>query len=98
MPSRTAQAENPARTSGVSRIGQRRQVVIPKQISDALALAGGFHGGTAENGCVTMKPKKLVDAGDTLTAADAKKLRQALRQLKAGKTKTWSQVKHGLRL
>jgi hypothetical protein len=53
---------------------------------------------TAENGRVAIKPKKLVDAGDTLTAADAKKIRHALQQLKPGKTKPWSHVKHGLGL
>src|ERR1035438_1907113 len=69
MPSRTIQAERTAPTSAVSRIGQRRQVVIPKKIFDALALAeGDFMEVTAENGRVAMQPTKPVDAGDTLTA------------------------------
>jgi hypothetical protein len=42
-----------------------------------------------------MKPRY---AGDNLTAAEAKKVRHAVQQIKAGKTKPWSQVKHGLGL
>jgi uncharacterized membrane protein YgcG len=51
---------------------------------------------TAESGRVSVKPKRLVDADDTLTAAEAKKLRHALKQLKEGKTRPWSQVKYDL--
>jgi AbrB family looped-hinge helix DNA binding protein len=99
MPSRTAQAENPAGASALSRIGQRRQVVIPRKVFDALALAeGDFMEVTVENGHVAMKPRKSLDARYDLTAADAKKLRHAMQQIKAGKTKPWSQVKHGLDL
>jgi AbrB family looped-hinge helix DNA binding protein len=99
MPSRTIQAERTARTSAVSRIGQRRQVVIPKKIFDALALAeGDFMEVTAENGRVAMKPTKPVDAGDTLTVADAKKVRHAMKQVEAGKTRPWPRVKHDLGL
>jgi hypothetical protein len=53
---------------------------------------------TTENGCVAMKPKKLVDADDTLTASEARKVRHALKQLKAGKTRQWPQIKHELDL
>ena len=99
MSSRTIQAERAARTSAVSRIGQRRQVVIPKKVFDALALAeGDFMEVTAENGRVAMKPKKPVDRGDALTAADAKKVRHAMQQITAGKTRPWAKVKHDLGL
>jgi AbrB family looped-hinge helix DNA binding protein len=64
MPTRTIEAERTARPGAVSRIGQRRQVVIPKKVFDALALAeGDFMEVTAENGRVAMKPKKVVPAG-----------------------------------
>ena len=53
---------------------------------------------TAENGHLAMKPTKPVDAGDTLTVADAKKVRHAMQQLKAGKTEPWPGVKHDLGL
>jgi AbrB family looped-hinge helix DNA binding protein len=59
MPTRTAQADSSARTGALSRIGQRRQVVIPKEVFDALALAeGDFTEVTAENSRVAMKPRK----------------------------------------
>jgi len=83
----------------VSRIGQRRQVVIPKKVFDALALAeGDFMEVTVENGRVAMRPKKPVDVGGMLTAADAKKVRHAMKQIKEGKTRPWPEVKHGLGL
>jgi|ERR1035438_7761832 AbrB family looped-hinge helix DNA binding protein len=99
MPSRTIQAERSAPTGAVSRIGQRRQVVIPKKVFEALALAeGDLMEVTAEDGRLAMKPKKPVDSGDTLTAADAKKVRHAMKQVGAGKTRPWSKVKHDLGL
>ncbi len=45
-----------------------------------------------------MKPKKLVDADDTLTAAEAKKVRHGLKQAREGKTQPWAKVKHELGL
>lgn len=41
------------------------------------------------------RPKRLVNADDTLTAAEAKKVRHGLKQVREGKTRPWSQVKHG---
>jgi AbrB family looped-hinge helix DNA binding protein len=83
----------------ISRIGQRRQVVIPKSIFDALRLReGDFVEVTARGGLVSMKPKKLVDADDTLTAAEAKKVRRGLKQAREGKTQPWAKLKHELGL
>jgi AbrB family looped-hinge helix DNA binding protein len=99
MPTKTLQQKRPAKAMVVSRIGQRRQIVIPKEVFDALHLAeGDFMEVTAENGRVAMKRKKLVDADDTLTAAEAAKVRHAEIQVKTGKTRPWSQVKHELGL
>ena len=53
---------------------------------------------TSEHGKVSMKPKKLVDPDDALPAAEAEKLRQAIKHAKAGKTKPWTQLKHELGL
>jgi AbrB family looped-hinge helix DNA binding protein len=97
MPNRDIQVSGAGAPAALSRIGQRRQVVIPKKIFDAMRLkAGDFMEVTAESGRVSMKPKKLVDADDTLTPAEAKKLRHGLKQLKEGKTRPWNQVKHDL--
>jgi AbrB family looped-hinge helix DNA binding protein len=91
MPNRSSQQAHPV---GLSRIGQRRQVVIPKVILDALHLReGDFVEVTAQDGSVSLKPKKSTDSDDTLTAAEARKVRRGLKQLKAGKTVPWSQVK-----
>jgi AbrB family looped-hinge helix DNA binding protein len=99
MPTRSTQGEEGGRLGAISRIGQRRQIVIPKRIFDAMKLKeGDFMEVTAAVGRVSLKPKKLVDADDTLTPEEAKKVRYGLKQLKEGKTRPWSQVKHGLSL
>jgi AbrB family looped-hinge helix DNA binding protein len=52
----------------ISKLGQRRQVVIPKQIWDALGLESGDYVEVQQvKGTVVIKPKKLVDAEDVLT-------------------------------
>ncbi len=95
MSSRTVPAE-PSRTT-ISRIGQRRQVVIPKVIFEALQLQeGDFMEITTEAGRVFMKPKKLVDADDVLTKEEERKVRKGEAQLKRGESKPWRAVKHGL--
>ena len=72
MPATTLQPKRTTKTTVVSRIGQRRQVVIPKEVFDALNLAeGDFLEVTAQNGCVAMKRKRLDDASNTLTPAEA---------------------------
>jgi len=79
--------------AALSRIGQRRQVVIPKKIFDAMRLKeGDFMEVTAERGLVSMKPKRLVDWDETLTA-EAKMIRHGLTQAKERKTRPWSQIK-----
>jgi AbrB family looped-hinge helix DNA binding protein len=52
----------------ISKLGQRHQVVIPKEICDALGLhEGDFVEVTSTEGQVIIKPKTLVDADDVLT-------------------------------
>jgi AbrB family looped-hinge helix DNA binding protein len=81
----------------VSRIGQRRQVVIPKKLFEALQLQeGDFVEVTVERGRLAMQPKRLVDVDDILTSSQAAKVRQGEAQLKAGKSKPWRTVKHEL--
>jgi AbrB family looped-hinge helix DNA binding protein len=88
---------NSARSAVVSRIGQRRQVVIPKRVFDALQLQeGDFVEVTVERGRLAMQPKRLVDVSDVLTKSEAAKVRQGEGQLKAGRSKPWRAVKHDL--
>ena len=50
----------------ISKLGQRRQVVIPKEICDELGLQeGDFVEVTQVKGHVIITPKQLVDRDDT---------------------------------
>jgi AbrB family looped-hinge helix DNA binding protein len=54
----------------ISKLGQRRQVMIPKEIYDELGLQeGDFVEVTSTEGQMIIKPKKLVDADEVLTPA-----------------------------
>jgi len=78
-------------------VGQRRQVVIPQEMLEALNLHEGDFVAFAErkNG-VLIKAKRLVDSDDTLTPAEAKLVRRGEAQLKRGQSKPWRAVKHAL--
>jgi AbrB family looped-hinge helix DNA binding protein len=53
----------------IGKIGQRRQVVIPRDICEALGLeAGDYVEVQRVKGTVVIKPRKLVDADEVLTA------------------------------
>jgi AbrB family looped-hinge helix DNA binding protein len=81
----------------IGKIGQRRQVVIPKEICDELGLeVGDFVEVSQVKGTVVIKPKKLVDADDVLTPEEEAIVRKGERQLRQGKSKQWSQIKHEL--
>ncbi|MGB7762503.1 MAG: hypothetical protein WBL61_21895 [Bryobacteraceae bacterium] len=45
---------------------------------------------------VLLKPRRLVDPDDVLTPAEAKRLRQSLKQTRQGKTRPWSEIKDEL--
>ena len=80
--------------AAVSRIGQRRQVVIPKRVYDALRLQqGDFLEMTVERGRLAIRPKRLVDVDEVLTKTEAAKVRRGEAQLKAGRWKAWRAVK-----
>jgi AbrB family looped-hinge helix DNA binding protein len=83
----------------VGRVGQRRQVVIPREIFASLRMReGDFVAFTKKGNGVLVKPKRLVDPDDVLTPAEARKLRVGLRQTKEGKTRPWADVKRDLGL
>ena len=89
---------NASQVTAVSRIGQRRQVVIPKRVFDVLQLReGDFFEVTVERGNLRLRPKRLVDiAEDILTPREAAKVRRGAAELKAGNSKPWRKVKHEL--
>ncbi len=81
----------------VGRVGQRRQVVIPRKILETLKLQAGDLVAFAEqkNG-VLIKPKRAVDPHDALSPEEAKIVRRGEAQLKRGASKPWRVVKHAL--
>jgi len=85
----------------VSKLGLRRQVVIPKDICEELGLQqGDFVEVTLdpENGTVVIKPKKLVDADDILTSREEAIVRKAEQEIKRGEVVDWEDVKTELNL
>jgi len=91
MPSR-----NSARPA-ISRIGQRRQVVIPKAVFEALQLQeGDFLEVSIESGRLGMRPKRLMDLDDILTQEERAKVSQGEAHLRAGRSKPWRTIKHEL--
>ncbi len=81
----------------ISRIGQRRQVVIPKAVFEALKLQeGDFLEVSIESGRLAMRPKRLVDLDDFLSQDERAKVSQGEAQLKAGRSKPWRTIKHEL--
>jgi len=95
MASKTATTEQ----ERVGRVGQRRQVVIPREIFEQLQMqAGDFVAFTRKDNGVLVKPKRVVDPDDVLTPAEAKKVRHGMKQIREGKTKPWPQIKHDLGL
>jgi AbrB family looped-hinge helix DNA binding protein len=87
-----------AKAIPVSRIGQRRQVVIPKVVFEALQLReGDFVEVTMDRGNLRLRPKRLVDIGDdVLTSREAATLLRGEAEIKAGRSKPWRTVKHDL--
>jgi AbrB family looped-hinge helix DNA binding protein len=83
----------------ISKLGQRRQVVIPKEICEALGLLeGDFVEVTRQRETIIIKPKKLVDADELLTPEEEKLVRTGEAALKKGKQVRWDDLKKQLKL
>ena len=83
----------------ISKVGQRRQIVIPKEICAALKLVeGDFVEVTHYKGAAIIKPKKLIDAKDCLTPEEEKTALKGVKQLKRGDSVSWAKVKNDLGL
>ncbi len=82
----------------ISKIGQRRQVVIPKDICADLDLKeGDFVEVKESRGFVLIKPKKLVDSDDLLTPEEETLIRKGEEQLRRGESVMWSDLKKKLK-
>jgi bifunctional DNA-binding transcriptional regulator/antitoxin component of YhaV-PrlF toxin-antitoxin module len=65
----------------IGRVGQRRQVVISREIFDNLRMrVGDFVAFTKHGNGVLVQPKREVEHDDVLTTAEAKRLRQSRSQ------------------
>ncbi|MEN3331751.1 MAG: Antidote-toxin recognition MazE, bacterial antitoxin [Blastocatellia bacterium] len=85
------------KNSTIGKIGQRRQVVIPKNVFDELGLqAGDMVEVTRAKGSIVITPKGPVDPDDSLTPEEGKIVRKGIQQLKQGRSKSWRQVKDEL--
>ena len=83
----------------ISKLGQRRQVVIPKAICEELGLReGDFVEVIRKNGTVVIQPKKLVDPDDVLTPEEEAIVRKGEQEMKRGEVVDWEDVKADLNL
>ena len=78
-------------------MGQRRQVVIPREMLEALSLQeGDFVAFTGQQNGVLIKPKRLVDPDDVLTPQESALVKKAEREMRKGKFVTLAQLRHDL--
>jgi AbrB family looped-hinge helix DNA binding protein len=81
----------------IGRVGQRRQVVIPREILDNLNMREGDFVAVAQRGdSVVIKRKTVVDPDDVLTPAEGAAVKKAEREMKHGKFVTLAQLHHDL--
>ena len=78
------------------RVGQGRQIVIPREIFKRLNLhEGDVVAFAEEQGAVLVRPRAVV-VDTRLTVEEAKAVRRGEAQLKRGNSKAWREVKHAL--
>jgi AbrB family looped-hinge helix DNA binding protein len=81
----------------IGRVGQRRQVVIPREILETLNIhEGDFVAFTQKAGGVLIKAKRVVDPDDILTPEEGALLKKAEREMRQGKFVTLAQLNHDL--
>jgi AbrB family looped-hinge helix DNA binding protein len=81
----------------VGRVGQRRQVVIPKDMLETLRLReGDFVAFTQQANGVLIKPKRLVDPDDVLSRAESALISKARREMREGKYVTLTKLENDL--
>ena len=81
----------------IGRVGQRRQVVIPREIFEKLQMReGDFVAFAQKNNGVLIKPKRLVDPDDILTRQESALVSKARREMRQGKFITLAHLEHDL--
>ena len=82
-----------------SKVGQRRQVVIPKDICDDLGIEAGDYVEVLKiNSTIVLKPKKLVSSEDILTPEEERDVREGIEQIRRGQSMTLDQLKDELEI
>jgi bifunctional DNA-binding transcriptional regulator/antitoxin component of YhaV-PrlF toxin-antitoxin module len=81
----------------IGRIGQRRQVVIPREMLETLNVREGDFVAFAQtqNG-VLIKPRRVVDPDDVLTPEQSVLVKKAEREMRQGKFVSLAQLRHEL--
>lgn len=94
-----AQTRSSGRVMAISKMGNRRQVVIPKQICDDIGIkAGDFVEVVRNEKNIIIKPKKLVDLEDTLTPKEEELVAEGVRDIAQGNVISLDQLKNELGL
>jgi len=90
-------AGKPATRDEVGRVGQQRQVIIPRKIFENLQMREGDLVAFAqkENG-VLIKPKRLVNPDDVLTREEGALVSKARREMREGKYVSLAQLEQNL--
>jgi len=87
----------PTAQERIGRVGQRRQVVIPREIFENLDMREGDFVAVAQRGdAVLIKPRKLVDPDDVLTPEEGALVKKAEREMKQGKFVALTQLHRDL--
>ena len=84
----------------ISKLGKRRQVVIPKDICEDLDLNEGDLVEVKRQGrAVVVKPKKVVDKDlwDTLTPEEEQEVGEGFTQIEQGDHVDWKELKKKLK-
>ena len=81
----------------LGKVGQRRQVVIPRRICEALQLKeGDIVAFAAQRGGVLIRPKRVVDPDDVLTREESALVKKAEQEMRLGKYVTLARLEHEL--
>lgn len=92
-------AKTPAPLQRFGRVGQRPQVVIPRDMLETMNLReGDFVAFEKHTHGVLIKAKPLGDDDTVLTPGEARLVRRGEAQLKRGESKPWRVVKDELAL
>ena len=81
----------------IGRVGQRRQVVIPREMLETLNIReGDFVAFAQKQNGVLITPRRMVDPDDVLTPEQSALVKKAERQMREGKFVTLAQLRHDL--